>query len=156
MGALTETCGMTKAPVADEANLLKRVTVRLLADHERPEFDRLLRERHYLHDPVLTGQSLRYVAELAGQWVGLIAFSAAALHLKAREKWIGWSARQRARRLALVVNNSRFLVLPERHQYPNLASRVLGLCLRRLSADWAARWRHRKYRGALLRSLTLL
>lgn len=142
MGALNEACGMTKAPVADEANLLKRVTVRLLADHERPEFDRLLRERHYLHDPVLTGQSLRYVAELAGQWVGLIAFSAAALHLKAREKWIGWSARQRARRLALVVNNSRFLVLPERQQYPNLASRVLGLCLRRLSADWQARWQH--------------
>ena len=133
---------MTKAPVADETNVLKRVTVRLLEDHERPEFDRLLTEKHYLHDPVLAGQSLRYVAELAGQWVALIAFSAASLHLKAREKWIGWSARQRARRLALVVNNSRFLVLPDRQQYPNLASRTLGGCLRRLSADWQARWGH--------------
>ncbi len=26
-------------------------------------------------------------------------------------------------------------VLPERKRYPNLASRVLGLCLQRLSAD---------------------
>jgi hypothetical protein len=133
---------MTKSPVVDEPNVLKRVTVRLLEDHERPEFDRLLAEKHYLHEPVLAGQSLRYVAELDGQWVALIAFSAASLHLKAREKWIGWSARQRARRLALVVNNSRFLVLPERQQYPNLASRTLGLCLRQLSVDWAARWRH--------------
>jgi hypothetical protein len=42
----------------------------------------------------------------------------------------------------LVVNNSRFLILPERQRYPNLASRVLGLVLRRLSADWQERWAH--------------
>jgi hypothetical protein len=41
-----------------------------------------------------------------------------------------------------VVNNSRYLVLPERQRYPNLASRVLALCLRRLSADWQQRWKH--------------
>jgi hypothetical protein len=121
---------------------LKRVRVRLLHEHERPEFDRLLEEKHYLHESVLLGQSLRYVAELDGQWVALLTFSAAALHLKAREKWLGWSPRQRARRLALVVSNSRFLVLPERQRFPNLASRVLGLCLRRLSQDWQERWRH--------------
>jgi hypothetical protein len=127
---------------SNETDLLQRVRIRLLHDTERPTFDRLLTEKHYLHDPVLTGQSLRYVAELDGQWVALIAFSAAALHLKAREHWIGWSPRQRARRLPLVVNNSRYLVLAERHRYPNLASRVLGLCLRRLSADWQQRWKH--------------
>jgi hypothetical protein len=133
---------MVRTPVANETDVLKRVTVRLLLEHERPEFDRLLTEKHYLHDWVLTGQSLRYVAELDGQWVALIAFSAASLHLKAREKWIAWSPRQRARRLPFVVNNSRFLVLPERQRYPNLASRVLGQCLRRLSEDWQTRWRH--------------
>jgi hypothetical protein len=44
--------------------------------------------------------------------------------------------------LLFVVNNSRFLVLPERERYPNLASRVLGLCLRRLSEDWQTQWGH--------------
>lgn len=125
-----------------ETAVLARVQVRQLGEPERPKFDWLLREQHYLHDAVLTGQSLRYVAELDGQWVALIAFSAAALHQKAREQWLGWSARQRARRLGLVVNNSRFLVLAERQRYPNLASRVLGLCLRRLSTDWQQRWGH--------------
>lgn len=133
---------MVLTPIADETDVLKRVTVRLLLEQERPEFDRLLTEKHYLHDCVLTGQSLRYVAELEGQWVALIAFSAASLHLKGREKWIAWSRRQRARRLSFVVNNSRFLVLPERQRHPNLASRVLGLCLRRLCADWQERWLH--------------
>ena len=125
-----------------ESEVLERVTVRQLAAHERPAFDRLLREEHYLHSSVLVGQSLCYVAEVAGQWLALLTFSAPALHLKARERWLGWTPRQRARRLGLVVNNSRFLLLPERQRYPNLASRVLALCLRRLSADWEVRWGH--------------
>ena len=125
-----------------ESDVLKRVTVRLVFDHERAEFDRLLEEKHYVHESRLTGESLRYVLELDGQWVALAAFSAASLHLKARERWIRWSPRQRARRLPMVVNNSRFLVLPERERYPNLASRALGLCLRRLCQDWQERWGH--------------
>ena len=133
---------MVLARSTDEPDILQRVTVRLLLEHERPEFDRLLQEEHYLHASDLAGQTLRYVAEVNGQWVALLTFSAASLHLKAREKWIGWSPRQRARRLAFVVNNSRFLILPERQRYPNLASRVLGLTLRRLSQDWEERWGH--------------
>ena len=133
---------MPKQPQAGEGDILKRVTVRLLQEAERAEFDFRLEHQHYLGSARLTGQTLRYVAELDGQWVALICFGAAALHLKAREQLIGWTPRQRARRLHLVVNNSRFLVLPDRRQYPNLASRVLGLCLRRLSADWQAAWDH--------------
>jgi hypothetical protein len=133
---------MSSPLVGPEPEVLRRVQVRLLGEPERPKFDWLLTKLHYLHDARLTGQSLRSVAEVDGRWVALVSFSAAALHLKAREHWIGWSARQRARRLALVVNNSRFLVLPERQRYPNLASRVLGLCLRRLSSDWQQHWGH--------------
>jgi hypothetical protein len=61
------------------------------------------------------------------------------------------------------VNNSRFLVLPERQRYPNLASRVLALVLKRLNADWQAHWGHpvilvesyvdeSKYRGTCYRA----
>jgi hypothetical protein len=133
---------MNHSPGLSEPELLRRVSVRLIREDERPEFDRLLEERHYLHESGLVGQTLRYVAEIDGQWVALLAFGAAALHLRAREKWIGWTPRQRARRLGLVVNNNRFLVLPDRQRLPNLASRALGLCLRRLSGDWLARWKH--------------
>jgi hypothetical protein len=125
-----------------EGDLLSKVAVRLLCDNEVGQFNFYLEREHYLESSRLAGQSLRYVAEVEGQWVALLTFSAPALHLKARERWIGWSARQRARRLGLVVNNSRFLVLPQRQRYPNLASRVLGMVLRRLSADWQERWGH--------------
>jgi len=133
---------MTKPKFAPEPEFLSKVTVRLILDEERPCFDELLEKEHYLHSARLGGQSLRYVAEVDGQWVALIAFSGASPHTKAREEKIGWTPRQRARRLCLVVNNSRFLVLPERARYPNLASRVLALCLKRLSADWREHWAH--------------
>ncbi|MDD1649598.1 MAG: DUF4338 domain-containing protein [Methylococcaceae bacterium] len=37
----------------------------------------------------------------------------------------------------LIANSSRCLILPQPH-YPNLASRVLALCARRLRRDWRA------------------
>lgn len=133
---------MRCAEVASESEVLDTVRVRLLADDEVGQFNFYLERDHYLESSRFAGQSLRYVAEVAGQWVALLTFSAPALHLKARERWIGWSPRQRARRLGLVVNHSRYLLLADRQRYPNLASRVLGLVLRRLSADWQERWGH--------------
>jgi len=146
-----------------EQDYLRRVRVRLMLPEERERFDALLEDRHYLHSARVGGQSLRYIAEVDGQWVGLLVFSGAAPHTKARESEIRWTPRQRARRLCFVVNNSRFLVLPERQKYPNLASRVLGLCLKRVSADWQEQWGHpvvlvesyvdeRQYRGTCYRA----
>jgi hypothetical protein len=130
----------TKA--APESDYLRQVTVRLMLPEERERFDALLESEHYLHSARVGGPSLRYVGEVQGQWVALLVFSGAAPHTKAREQRIGWTPRQRARRLCWVVNNSRFLVLPERQRYPNLASRVLALSLKRLSADWQQQWGH--------------
>jgi len=134
--------GMTKQTMTPETEFLGRVTVRLITDEERDRFDALLEEKHYLKSARLGGQSLRYVAEADGQWVALLTFSGATPHTKARELKIRWTPRQRARRLCFVVNNSRFLVLPERQRYPNLASRVLALGLKRVNADWQERWGH--------------
>lgn len=125
-----------------ENDVLDQITVRLLHEDEVGQFNYYVETQHYLESSRFAGQSLRYVAEIGGKWVALLTFSAPSLHLKGRERWIGWSPRQRARRLGLVVNNSRFLVLLERQRYPNLASRVLGLVLRRLSADWQEQWGH--------------
>ncbi len=47
---------------------------------------------------------------IRARWVALLTWSAAAYKLKLREEWIGWSDRQKQRRLPLVVNNSRFFI----------------------------------------------
>jgi len=90
---------MPKVQIPSQTGVLERVSVRLLFPEERERLDQLLEQEDYLHSARLGGQSLRYVAELDGQWVALLSFSAPALQIKAREKWLGWTPRQRARRL---------------------------------------------------------
>ncbi len=125
-------------------DFLQRVTVRLLERHERELFDQLLQTEHYLHSSRIGGRHLRYVAEVDGQWVALLSFSGAAPFVKARDKKaIGWTERQRKRRLGLVVNNSRFLLLEDRQKHPNLSSKVLALALKRLPQDWEEHWGYR-------------
>ena len=120
---------------------LRQVVVRPILSRERELWEDLMRRHHYLGFDGLVGESLRYVAERGGRWLALLAWQAAALKCRARDRWIGWPPVLQYRRLAFLANNSRFLILPDAH-LPNLASRVLSLNLRRLSADWQAVYGH--------------
>lgn len=130
-------------PILTQAQqyLLNGVQLRLLNSDERQAFDQILINDHYLQSADFVGQQLRYVACFNGQWVALVVWSAGAFKLKAREEWIGWSERQKRRRLPLVVNNSRFFI-PEPFHVPNLATRVMKLNLERLSQDWQQAYGH--------------
>jgi hypothetical protein len=68
-----------------------------------------------------------------------LAFSAAAWRVEARDAWIGWDSEAREQKLNQVVDNSRFLIVPQ-VRVPHLASHVLGLVLRRLRSDWRQRY----------------
>jgi len=108
----------------------------------RRRFQEKLAQHHYLGKLKPMGEQLYYVAvDAKGGWLALLLFNAPAKHLKDRDHWIGWTRAQRERRLSLVANNSRFLILPDR-SVPNLGSRVLSLTLERLSNDWQARYGH--------------
>jgi len=125
----------------ETAKLLDRVVVRPCQRGEQAQFKALLREHHYLGFRGVVGESLAYIAEAEGEWLALLLWAAAAFKCTARDAWIGWHPSVAWQRLHLVGNNVRFLILPEA-AVPNLASRVLGLCLRRLSADWRQVWGH--------------
>jgi len=88
------------------------------------------------------GYFARYFIECGEQRLGCILLSGAAKALRARDRWIGWSERQRLANLPWVVNNSRFLVFPW-VAVANLASHVLGQLARRVSDDWEVRWGYR-------------
>ena len=60
---------------------------------------------------------------------------------KARDAFIGWDDEQRRKRLPLLANNARLLVLPDCH-FPNLISRFMKLMLARLSGEWQSAWGH--------------
>lgn len=100
-----------------------------------------MREHHYLGGLPKIGETLWYVAAWREEWVALLSYSASALKCAARDRWIGWDFRHQYGRLKLVVNNSRFLIVPHWH-VPNLGSRVLSLCQRRLCRDWQEMFGH--------------
>jgi hypothetical protein len=120
---------------------LSEVLVRPVCSFEEQRFQELMQEHHYLGALPKISETLWYVATFADQWVALLSFSAAALKCSARDRWIGWDFRHQYDRLKLVTNNSRFLILPERH-FPNLASRILSLCQKRLTTDWQTVFGH--------------
>jgi len=126
---------------SDEQAILKEIEVVLMEAEERERFDQLLDEEHYLGRGPLVGRQLRYVAKYRGSWLALLTWSDAAFHLKDREVWIGWTSAQKKRRLPVVVNNSRFLILRSTH-LPNVGSRVMRLCLERLATDWERAYGH--------------
>jgi len=120
---------------------LREIVVRPVGSDDEPRYQELLGQHHYLGALPKISETLWYVASEREEWVALLSFSASALKCAVRDRWIGWNFRQRYRRLKLVVNNSRFLILPDGH-VKNLGSRVLALCQRRLSRDWEARFGH--------------
>lgn len=131
-----------RLPDDAQQQLLHEVRVDLAKRAQLPRLHKLLDQHHYLGSLKPVGERLHYVAtDASGRWVAILVFSAAANHLRAREEWIGWSNEQRRRRLSLITNNCRFLLLPG-YEVPNLGSRVLRLTLDRLSADWQAHYGH--------------
>ena len=67
---------------------------------------------HYLPFRGLVGRSVRHLAVLGEHWLALVGWHAGAFKLRARDCWIGWLPEQQFRRLHLIVNNARLLVLP--------------------------------------------
>lgn len=120
---------------------LRQITLRAVAGAEEARFQAALEAHHYLGAAPKIGHTLWYVATWCGQWVALLSFSAPAWKCAARDRWIGWDFRHQYDRLHLIANNARFLILPGQH-YPNLASRLLALCERRLVRDWPERFGH--------------
>jgi hypothetical protein len=120
---------------------LHEIEVHPVRSSEEPRYKELMRQHHYLGDLPKISETVWYVARWRDQWVALISFSASALKCAARDQWIGWDLRHRYSRLKLIVNNSRFLILPDWH-ITNLGSRVLALCEQRLRRDWETIFGH--------------
>ena len=102
------------------------MTVRPLASGEAVRFNAEL-DAHPWMGHRLTGQVLRYVAEMDGQWAAVAGFGSAALSCAPRDSSIGWSREQQHARLIHIASNQRFCVLPAGGR-PNLASAVLAGC----------------------------
>lgn len=108
---------------------------RIQAKSDSLLWNELMERYHYLGYTPLPGAQIRYFIRSSAGLLGAIGFSAAAWKVAPRDKWIGWSASGQKQNLHLIVNNSRFLILPW-VKSKNLASHVLSLCAQQLPHDW--------------------
>lgn len=140
----TPSANEPKPPAAErvlETTLQALAPLRLaLADtpERRQEARDLLARYHYLGCRTPFGAHLRYLVYSDGpqpQTLGVLQYSSPAWRMRERDRWIGWDEPTRQHNLQLLVNQSRFLLLPTL-RVPNLASHVLALSLRRLAEDW--------------------
>ena len=109
---------------------------------QRRLFRLYIQRHHYLGYRAPYGAQLRYWVRAAPPELPPLAallFTSAAWRMAPRDRFIGWSDELRERHLPLVINHSRFLILPWT-RIPHLASHVLAQAARQLPKDWQARY----------------
>ena len=109
--------------------------IQVRTKEEMQIWNELMISGHPLGAGPLVGRQLRYLVFSDHGWLGGFGFAAAALHLHARDRWIGWGRQARRENLHSVVCMNRFLIRPEIH-CRNLASKLLGMCMKIMSADF--------------------
>jgi hypothetical protein len=107
-------------------------------------FNSLISEYHYLGYTQPVGEHLKYIAFSNGRPIACLAWSSAPWYIGARDRFIGWSPETRQNNLHLIINNTRFLVLPW-VEVSHLASHLLALNRCRLSQDWQRIYHHPVY-----------
>jgi hypothetical protein len=132
------------APFNVSGNISSLGDIKLILVHGNTKESRIwnyyMKNFHYLENPSLCGAQLRYLITSQNfGWLGGLSFSASSWKVKKRDSFIGWSQNAREKNLQLVINNSRFLILPT-VEVPNLASYVLSMSKNIIQNDWMDRY----------------
>jgi hypothetical protein len=129
--------------VPDDAGKIRELRlINVKTEEEKRLWNELMIDDHPRGAGPLVGRQLRYLVQSEQGWLGGISFSSSALHLEARDRWIGWDWDTRQENLHHVVNMSRFLVR-SCVVCKNLASRVLGMAVKQFPDDFEKRYGHR-------------
>lgn len=97
---------------------------------------------HYLGFDLYVGERMAYmVYSRDGARLACLLFGSAAWSCRERDRLIGWEKEQRQHNLSMMTNNTRYIVLPW-VRVPHLASHVLSLIAKRVSADWERKYGH--------------
>ncbi len=125
-----------KSSIADFQDLRLEIVAR---GKELAQWNEFIGRYHYLGYRIMPGAQLRYFIMAGDKVLGAMGFGGAAWKVAPRDKFIGWSAEQRKTHLHLIVNQTRFLILPW-VRCQNLATKSLRLASNRLPHDWQLRY----------------
>ena len=104
---------------------------------------RMMQKYHPLGFNRLFGKRIMYLIKSSEYgYIGGLSFSASARRLESRDAWIGWDEIDRKDNLDNVINNSRFLIIPD-YSIPNLGSYIFSKCFNTLLDDWFEKYQNR-------------
>ncbi len=125
-----------REPISLPAGALGKLLFRPVSTRQDSSlWNELIQRYHYLGYKPLPGAQIRYLVFSSSHLLAALGFGAAAWKVAPRDRFIGWSAKQREANLHLVLNNARFLILPWVTS-KNLASRILARAAKQLPQDW--------------------
>jgi len=123
-------------PLGLSVDKLHDIKLCRVADSEQSAlYNELMLKYHYLGYTPMAGAQIRYLFRCKEGLLGAVGFGASAWKVAPRDAFIGWTPSVREKNLHLVLNNSRFLILPWINS-KNLASKILGLCARHILKDF--------------------
>lgn len=134
---------LDRQPIEGKLSTLQPIRVQRVAHPEEGRvFRALLQQHHYLGYTGPVGENLQYlIYDRHDRLLSCLLYGAAAWRLAARDRFIGWDEAARQRGLSRIANHQRYLILPW-VRVPHLASHLLALMRRRVSADWQAKYAH--------------
>ncbi|MCK5838116.1 MAG: DUF4338 domain-containing protein, partial [Desulfobacula sp.] len=123
-------------PISCNISELGPVQIKMVRHTDlEPLYDSLIDQYHYLGYVQIVGNHLKYMAFAGDTPVACIGWGSAAWAVESREQFVGWTKPVKNKNLHFVMNNTRYLVLP--WVVVNcLASKVMALNIKRISADW--------------------
>lgn len=107
-------------------------------------YNGVIAQFHYLGYVQPVGEHLKYVVFAEQRPIACFAWSSAPRHIGCRDRFIGWTVRERQKNLHFLAYNTRFLIL-NWVKVPCLASHLLARMARRLSRDWQQIYGHPVY-----------
>lgn len=125
-----------KTPITSELKAIEPIHLEIArAGIDLKRWRQYVNEYHMLGYKQVFGSRLSYFIKSKETILGCMQFSASSWALSSRDEWIGWTVQDRKQRLHLIVNNSRFLILPWIN-VKNLASKVLSIAIKQIQEDW--------------------
>ncbi len=129
-------------PIEEPLSALRPLVVRQVRrTPEESLFDSFIETHHYLGYTRPVGEHIKYLIFARGIPIACMSWSSAPRHIGARDRFIGWTPGTRRGNVHLLAYNIRYLILPWA-RVPHLASHILGVIVRRISADWEQLYQH--------------
>lgn len=124
------------SPIEKDLKHISPVTITMVRWSEyEPLFNGLIQAYHYLGYCQTVGAHLKYIAFAQKRPLACLSWGAAAWKVSCRDQFIGWPHDLRTKNLHLIINNTRFLILPW-VKVPCLASHLLSLSTKIVPYDW--------------------